>query len=51
VDLWLDTELFEEEPEPLTVEEYMTWIGNQKRFIDLRNMRIAEFVRDASGPM
>jgi len=40
VELWIDTKLFEKNPFPKDVEEYMRWIQHNIDFVDKRNQRI-----------
>ena len=45
VKMWLDTELFETDPFPKDVDEYMKWIDSNLDFVDKRNERIVDFCR------
>lgn len=38
--MWLDTDLFEKDPLPKNVDEYMHWIGCELDFVEKRNQRI-----------
>ena len=40
VRMWLDTELFESDPLPRDVSEYMGWIDSNLDFVERRNRRI-----------
>ena len=42
VELWLDTELFAQDPFPKDVDEYMHWIDKSLDFVGRRNRRIKE---------
>lgn len=43
VKLWLDTPLFEHDPMPRNVDEYLQWIDAQLEFVRSRGLRIAEY--------
>lgn len=45
VKLWLETSLFEVNPIPKTVEDYLSFIGKELDFVSKRNRRIEEFCR------
>jgi len=40
VELWIDTELFVNNPFPRDVDEYIRWIQHNIDFVDKRNQRI-----------
>ena len=44
--MWLDTELFETDPFPKDVDEYMKRIDSNLDFVDKRNERIEEFCKN-----
>ena len=46
VKLWLDTQLFENDPMPKTVDEYLSWINSQLDFVEKRAKRIADYCRE-----
>ncbi len=46
VRMWLDTELFETDPFPKDVDEYMKWIDSNLDFVDKRNERIERFCKN-----
>ena len=45
VRLWLDTEPFDGDPLPRTVDEYMSWIDVNLDFVERRNRRISDLSR------
>ena len=45
VSLWLDTSLFETNPIPKTINDYLAFIDTELDFVDRRNKRIAEFCK------
>ena len=46
VNLWLDTELFVEDPLPKTVEEYKSWLDSQHRLVHDRAVWMHHFGGD-----
>lgn len=46
VKLWLDTPLFEDNPMPRNVDEYLSWIDSQLDFVEKRAKRIANYCGD-----
>ena len=40
VKFWIETNVFEMNPFPKSVEEYLLWISNQLKFVEKRNKRI-----------
>ena len=44
VKMWLDTEPFEYDPSPKTVDDYLRWIDRNLDFVSKRNARIEELV-------
>lgn len=44
VKFWLDTPLFETNPIPKTVEEYLGWINSMLEFVEKRNHRIKDYI-------
>ncbi len=49
VKLWLDTPLFESNPFPKNVDEYLGWIDSQLDFVKRRAERIADYCKSDSN--
>lgn len=49
VKLWLDTPLFESNPFPKNVDEYLGWIDSQLDFVKKRAERIADYCKSNSN--
>ena len=45
VKIWMDTDLWQTNPFPKDVDEYLDWIQTQLDFVDRRNKRIGELAR------
>lgn len=45
VKFWLETPLFESNPLPKTVEEYLQFVNAELDFVEKRNQRIAEYIK------
>lgn len=48
VKLWLDNDVFAEDPLPKTTEDYMCWMNHQLEFVKKRNERIAMYIEKKS---